>query len=140
MESASRRLKESDIIKRLFHKLKRGRIYKFPKSGYMKSLTPEIPETHGVYIIYSPREKVLHVGRTLRGKRGLSQRLNNHLTGHSSFVAYYLDWNGAKLRRGYKFQFIAIEDHRHRALLEAFAIGALCPAYIGLGLPLDKPG
>ena len=41
---------------------------------------------HGVYIIYSPNGRVTHVGRTVRGKRGLRQRLNNHLHGASSFV------------------------------------------------------
>ena len=31
----------------------------------------EPPRNHGVYIIYSPGGKVLHVGKTIRGKNGI---------------------------------------------------------------------
>lgn len=137
MKLQRKKLDRPNTIRRLFHKLKRSPIYSFPKYGYMKSFTPQIPEGHGVYIIYSPHGRVVHVGRTLRGS-GLIRRLNSHLQGQSSFVAYYLDGSGKKLRRGYKFKYIMIPNPRQRALVEALATGVLCPAHLGLGLPLNK--
>jgi hypothetical protein len=50
------------------------------------------------FINYNPPDKVLHVGRTPRGKKGLRQRLNNHLHAGSSFTLKYLDGHGARLR------------------------------------------
>ncbi len=79
-------------------------------------------------------ETVLHVGRTLRGQDGLHQRLKNHLHGSSSFTREYLKGKGATLREsGYVYQFLELEDSRKRALLEAYAIGTLCPEHLGLG-------
>jgi hypothetical protein len=72
-------------------------------------------------------------GRTVRGTRRLHQRLSNHLHGRSSFVITVLMGKGAKLRSGYKSRFLAIEDSRLRALVEAFAIGQLCPDHLGHG-------
>jgi hypothetical protein len=92
---------------------------------------------YGVYVIYDPKGRVAHVGRTVRGKRGLYQRLNNHLHGKSSFVIKALDGKGGVLRRGYKFR-IAVENSRLRAFLEAFAIGQLCPDHIGDGAALSE--
>lgn len=62
--------------------------------------------------------------RTVRGKRGLYQRLNNHLHGRSSFVIKALNGKGARFRRGFKFRFVTIENSCLRALVEAFAISA----------------
>jgi len=90
------------------------------------------PSEPAVYIIRKG-EIVLHVGRTLRGKYGLYQRLKNHLYGASSFTDKYLKGNGATLRKGHTYQFLVVEDARLRALLEAYAIGTLCPKHIGLG-------
>jgi hypothetical protein len=70
---------------------------------------------------------------TVRGRKGLRQRLNNHLHGASSFVFKAFKGKGAKLREGFKFRLIAIEDHRLRALLEAYAVGQLCPDHLGHG-------
>jgi hypothetical protein len=92
-----------------------------------------VPDKHGVYIIYSPRGVVLHVGRTLRGKRGLRQRLNNHLHGASSFTIQHLEGNGVQLRGSHRFSFLEIADPRTRALVEAFAVGSLCPKHLGVG-------
>jgi hypothetical protein len=91
------------------------------------------PDRQGVYIIYDPKGRVAHVGRTIRGTRGLYQRLTNHLHGRSSFVIKALNGRGASLRIGFKFRFVAIEDSRLRALVEAFAIGQLCPDHLGHG-------
>lgn len=38
-----------------------------------------------------------------------------------------------KLRGGYGFRYLTVKNPRQRALLEAYAIGVLCPAHIGLG-------
>lgn len=85
-------------IKKLFVTLNRAPLTKFPEiKGRL-----EAPDLQGVYVIYSPRGKVLHVGRTLRGKKGLRQRLNNHLQAGSSFVIKHLDSKGSKLREGYR--------------------------------------
>ena len=88
---------------------------------------------HGVYIIYRG-DTVLHVGRTYRGKKGLHQRLYNHLHGSSSFTNDYLNGEGSILRKAeYSYQYLVLEDARKRALLEAYATGKLCPEHIGVG-------
>jgi len=86
-----------------------------------------------VYVIYNPKGTVLHVGRTPRAKKGLRQRLNNHLLGQSSFAHKYLKGRGNLLRKGYKFKYLVIKNPRERALVEAFSVGKLCPAHLGLG-------
>jgi hypothetical protein len=75
----------------------------------------------------------MHIGRTLRGKKGLHQRIKNHLHGNYSFVIKKFNGSGCKLRKGFKYQFLKVRSDRKRALLEAYAIGNLCPNYIGLG-------
>jgi hypothetical protein len=120
---------EPKTIKAKFGQLLRSQLILFPPSG--ERLT--VPDLHGVYIIYTPKDRVAHVGRTIRGKNGLRQRLNNHLHGSSSFVAHALGGRGAKLRERYKFRFIPIENSRLRALLEAYSIGQLCPDHLGDG-------
>lgn len=121
--------KESQEIKHLFE-----RLCSQPRKVFPKNLQPlDVPSTQGVYIIRKD-ETVLHVGRTVRGKRGLHQRLRNHLNGISSFAYEYLGGNGAILRgNGYTYQFLELENSRKRALLEAYAIGMLCPKHLGLG-------
>lgn len=116
-------------IKKLFNALKRAPLRKFPLAG----ARIDAPDVQGVYIIYSPGGSVLHVGRTLRGKKGLRQRLNNHLQAGSSFVIHYFDGEGSKLRKGYRFRCLAVADNRKRALLEFYALAHLCPKHIGLG-------
>ena len=92
----------------------------------------EAPSEPAVYVIRKG-QIVLHVGRTLRGKDGLHQRLKNHLHGSSSFTDKYLKGNGAALRKGHTYQFLVVKDARLRALVEAYATGTLCPKHIGLG-------
>jgi excinuclease UvrABC nuclease subunit len=116
-------------IRKLYRQLLRCRPTPFPRAG--ERLV--VPDKHGVYIIYASRGTVLHVGRTLRGKRGLRQRLNNHLHGNSSFTIQFLRGKGSKLRGTHKFAFVEVSDARARALLEAFAIGCLCPKHLGVG-------
>ena len=108
-----------------------ARMYNFPRKGYTENIG--VPPEQGVYVIYDPQKKVVHVGRTQRARRGLRQRLNNHLLGQSSFVEKYLRRKSSRLRAGYKFRYLVLDSPRNRALLEALAIGVLCPKHIGLG-------
>jgi len=128
---------EVSRIKYLFDRLIMAKRIPFP----MERKSLEAPDdAHGVYIIRSPRGKVLHVGRTVRGKKCLRQRLYNHLYAGSSFTNKYLDGNGGKLRGKYTYAYLVVPDisnsdigNRRRALLEALAVGSLCPAHMGLG-------
>jgi len=125
--------RETQEIKKLFAELRKQDKQPFPKKGG----TLNAPKEHGVYIIRRQirgRETVLHVGRTLRGKNGIYQRLKNHLGGASSFTKQYLNGKGSILRRnGYTYQYLVIKPPRKRALLEAYAVGILCPEHLGLG-------
>ena len=121
--------REQKIVRALFTELQSTKIMHFPKPRQRL----DVPDEQGVYIIYSLSKKVVHVGRTYRGTAGLRQRLNNHLHGSSSFTNVYLKGHGRRLRRGYTFRYIAIRSSRHRALVEAFASGYLCPAHLGTG-------
>lgn len=121
--------RDQKLVKADFRRLKSAGRRAFSK----KELNDVSPE-QGVYIIYAPRaKKVVHVGRTYRGKAGLQQRLKNHLHGSSSFTAEYLKGNGKKLLGGYKFKYLPLPYRAWRrcALLEAYATGVLCPAHIG---------
>ena len=121
--------KECCEIKRLFGVLCEQPELPFPRSGERLNA----PQKHGVYVIRK-HEFALHVGRTLRAQGGLFQRLRNHLDGSSSFTDKYLKGKGTILREaGYTYQYLELIDPRKRALLEAYAIGKLCPEHIGLG-------
>jgi hypothetical protein len=126
---------EQRKLEALFSRLVRARKHEFPhKRGRL-----EAPTDRGVYVIYDPNEKPAHVGSTPRAKHGIRQRLADHLAGKSSFTKKHLKKVPAKLRpssrkRGYLFQCLVVEDDRLRALLEAYAIGHLCPAHMGHGL------
>ena len=124
-------MKENKKIEKLLKTLVRKKLFTFPQKGYTEGVG--VPTKQGVYIIYSPQNIVVHVGRTQRTKRGLRQRLNNHLLGQSSFVKEYLKGRESKLRNGYKFRYLIVEDNRERVLLEALTIGKLCPKHLGLG-------
>ena len=93
----------------------------------------EAPNGKGVYIIQSKKGTVLHVGNTPRAKYGISQRLKNHMAGSSSFTKVSFDGDGSVLRGSYKFKYLIVNDARQRVLLEAYAIGRLCPKHIGIG-------
>jgi len=97
----------------------------------MPRKTLEASVKHGVYIILGLNGSVLHVGRTVRAKGGISQRLKNHLYGKSSFTKKHLRGNGAKLRGRCKYKYLEVPNPRLRALLEAYAIGKLCPKHLG---------
>ncbi len=121
--------KEQRKIRSLYETLLHTPLKKFPRTG----MRFDVPADHGVYVIYNARGKILHVGRTVRGKKGLIQRLKNHLRGQSSFMAIYFDRDLSKLRQGCQFRYLVVPNARERALLEAYTTGLLCPAHIGIG-------
>jgi len=125
--------REIQEIKKLFAELRKQGKQPFPKKGEIL----KAPREHGVYIIrrnVRGKETVLHVGRTLRGKNGIYQRLKNHLGGASSFTKKSLNGKGSTLRKnGHTYQYLAIKSPRKRALLEAYAVGTLCPKHLGTG-------
>src|SRR5262249_28862599 len=116
-------------ILRLFRELCRQSRHKFP----LQRVKLDAPYALGVYVIYDPTDRVVHVGRTPRAKGGLHKRLYDHLSGASSFTNEYLNGDGSQLRGAYSYQYLEVADARKRALLEALAIGCLCPAHLGLG-------
>ena len=120
---------EQKTVRAVFTELKGSPLQTFPDlRGKLNA-----PDRQGVYVIYAPRGKVAHVGRTPKAKGGIAQRLRDHMSGASSFTNQYLNGEGSKLRGKYKFRYIVVNNRRHRALLEAYATGKLCPAHIGLG-------
>lgn len=120
---------EYRAVKELFSKLLEQPKTSFPQPRNIL----DAPKAQGVYIIRK-NHSVLHVGRTYRGKDGIKQRLKNHLQASSSFANDYLNGNGAILReKGYTYQHFVVNDPRKRALLEAYAIGMLCPKHVGIG-------
>ncbi len=122
-------LSESQEVKNLFRQLCKQCEHSFPQ--YRKTLNA--PSQQGVYIIRMDRS-VLHVGRTLKGKGGLHQRLKNHLQGQSSFTKKFLHGRSERLRnKEYTYQYLEAKNPRLRALLEAYAVGVLCPEHLGLG-------
>jgi excinuclease UvrABC nuclease subunit len=128
--------REQRAIRVLFTRLKREPL----KTFLSPQRTIDAPDRQGVYVIYDPLGKVDHVGRTLSGSGGIRQRLRNHLHGASSYTMQRLKGQGSKLRRGYNFRCLVVQSRRRRALLEAYAIGCLCPSHIGLGVPaLSQP-
>jgi hypothetical protein len=119
---------EQKAVRALFIDLMREKRKQFPKPrGKL-----DAPARQGVYVIYSPRVwKVVHVGRTYKGTAGLRQRLKNHMHGSSSFAREYFKGHGSTLRNGYAFRCLPVTSRRLRALLEAYAIGRLCPSHTG---------
>lgn len=116
-------------IKKLFNELVDSELNDFPQKGHGVRVTKE----HGVYIIYCPDNNILHVGKTDRGIEGLSQRLNDHRNGKSSFSKQYLEEKGKELASGYKFKYLVVKQPRKRTFLEAYSIGVLWPKHIGTG-------
>ena len=125
---------QRSVIRKLYGRLVKAKQHPFPKPGERI----EAPAVPGVYLIFSPGGRVYHVGRTTRGKRGLAQRLADHMAGRSSFTIKVFGGEGSRLRRRWSFSYLEVADGRDRALLEALAIGTLCPVHIGVGEPVIK--
>lgn len=123
------RQRERRIVKTLFEQLRRA-----PRQSFPVVRKPLVcSRRQGVYLLFDASGEVAHVGRTTRARAGLFQRLRAHLAGRSSFVIGFLKGRRSKLRLGYSFSFIEVEDARLRALVEAYATGVLCPRHIGTG-------
>jgi hypothetical protein len=99
---------EPKKIHQLLQKLINSESHSFPP----KYQPLKAPTKHGVYIIYNSQYEVVHVGRSVKGKNGLHQRLTDHLHANSSFTINYpeLEGDGSKLRNGYKFKYLIIPD------------------------------
>ena len=120
--------REQKIIKALFGSLIDAKRKSFPRAGN----AVDAPRRPGVYVIYGPAGRPLHVGCTPRANT--RQRLQDHLCNRSSVTTKYLKGRGDRLRReGYTFCCYPIANPRRRVLLEAYAIGRLCPTHIGHG-------
>lgn len=116
-------------IKRRFAELQKQLPVSFPRPREKL----QAPLAHGVYVIRSRGNRVLHVGRTLYGKFGLRQRLRDHIAGQSSFVRTTLHGDATKLRQGCTYQFLSVPNARERLLLEYYATVCLCPKHLGVG-------
>jgi len=108
--------REQKKLRSLFTNLTQSPLQTFP--AFREQLNA--PNRRGVYVIYTPQGKVVHVGRTPRAKAGIAQRLRDHMSARSSFTIQYLKGDGSKLRDNYMFRCIVVKDRRQRALLEAY--------------------
>lgn len=81
---------------------------------------------------------MLHVGNTPSGKKGLNQRLYNHISCTGVFYEKYLKPNKINMRGIHKFKYLEVDDIRQRALLEAYSAGKLCPLHFGTGAKKSK--
>jgi len=133
MKKQTKTLDEVTIIEDLFVKLTSSNFCVFPLKGKIN-----VSEKHGVYIIYSPQNQVLHVGNTPSGRKGLDQRLYNHISCTGVFYEKYLKPNKIKMRGTHKFKYLEVDDIRQRALLEAYSAGKLCPLHFGTGAKKSK--
>ena len=125
---------EREEIDRLYESLCQQPRQTFPEPG--KSF--EVPITHGVYVIYQA-EDVLHVGRTIRGEKGLRQRLGNHLRGKSSFARVYLSRDGNKLRdKSFLFNFWKYQTPGNECFSKPLLLGNFVPGTLASGL-LNEP-
>lgn len=119
------RCSEPARVRGLFKELMRQKVESFPQHG-----RPNAENSAGVYVIHGAKGTVMHVGKSCDVK----QRLYDHLSSRSSFAKKYLDGDGKRLRNGrYVFRYLLVKNDRRRALLEALAIGDLCPKHIGHG-------
>jgi len=130
----ARSSREQNHIRELLKVLVAAPRMRFP----VRRGTLEATKDQGVYLIFSPKGRVLHVGMTPKARHGIWQRLRDHLATQSSFTNVYMKGDGSKLRSGCSYSFLVVTNRRHRALLEALAIGHLCPAHIGNSSVLKK--
>jgi hypothetical protein len=133
VDEAKKVSREREQVAKLYAQLVGSPLVKIPSKGLIA------PMQQGVYVIYGPNGRVLHVGSTPSGLQGIWQRLRNHLHKASSFTLVHLKGNGAQLRNGYGFRCVIVTNHRLRALLEHYAIGHLCPAHLGIHNKGNKP-
>jgi hypothetical protein len=82
---------EPDVIAALFEQLE-----KVPKMSFSRGC-PDVPNQHGVYVIYSRYEGVLYVGRTNQARwpssrraYGLRRRLSQHRAKYSANIIIFV--------------------------------------------------
>ena len=121
-------MNEPEEVLKLHKELLKSKRYDFPKTGKV-----HVSQQQGVYIIFNQENEVLHVGKTDRAKKGLNQRLQNHLRNQSSFSKKYLKPNSINIRLAGRFKYLEIKDDRLRTFVEALTVGKLCPAHVGTG-------
>lgn len=114
MNNGTDHMTEPLQIRKLMARLNKSKIQSFPSQGQPISA----PTAHGVYLIRDVAGRIVHVGRTVRGRAGLAQRLRNHLRGQSSFVIVFLKGDGDRLRRGFTYQYLVVPDARERAVTD----------------------
>jgi excinuclease UvrABC nuclease subunit len=114
-------LDEPEIVRTLFEQLQLAPLQRFPEPGEKLNA----PNQPGVYVLYGTKGKIRYVGLA-RGSKGLRPRLLTHLNTHWHIAKYGRDFRS---RGG--FRCLVVQNERQRALLEAYATGCLCPAYIG---------
>lgn len=119
---------ERNRVWQLLDALEQAPITPFPRG----SESIAVPKKLGVYVIRDPAKSVVYVGRTTRAKNGLHQRLRNHMAGKSALVRIHLNGDASRLRQGFSYQFVEVENDRERALLEHLATAWHCPAVLGL--------
>ena len=127
---------ERNRIQQLLEALNQASISLFPRGR--ESI--RVPKKLGVYVIRDPAEAVVYVGRTTRAKNGLHQRLRNHMAGKSALVRVHLKGDTNRLRDGFSYQFLEVENDRERALLEHIATAWHCPEVLGLSGPSATAG
>ncbi len=123
----SEAMSEPEEVQRLLQALISEPLTPFPKRGEKLQCSTE----RGVYIVYRDDGAILHVGNTPRGKDGLFGRLDDHLHGRSSFSRALFNRKGHLLREGHSYRCLPVENAKKRVLLEALAIGVLCPEHLG---------
>ncbi len=119
-----------------------SRLLKAPTLRFDEGIRNALPEVHGIYRIFDPREpqETIRAGRTNTAARGLRQRVyQNHLMGNqkgnlrTQLVAggACIDLDGAKklIRERFAVQVLAVEDEGERARLEHFMLAVLRPRY-----------
>ena len=120
---------EPEIVAALYGELMEAPLRTFPA---LWETGLGAPGRGGVYVVYNPQGQAVRVGRaTSRG--GIAKRLRDHMAAASSFSTQYLKGDGGRLRGRYTYRALAVSNRRHRALLEAYATGHLCPAHLELG-------
>lgn len=121
-------MKETTEVKDFFEDLLKAQLMRLPSQG-----PPKVSSNQGVYILYSVIGVVLHVGRSIRAKGGVNQRLNDHLKGKGSFTREYAYLSKIELREEVPFRFKEVHDDPKRALVEAFTCRSLCRVHLATG-------
>src|SRR5450631_3808914 len=96
----------------------------------IKDVVARYPTRHGVYAISDPEDfKIVYVGMSKTGKKGVGQRLWDHLNNKGAAVLKSMVGGDKKKAGEYLVRVIEEDDFITRRNLEALAIGALSPEH-----------